>query len=87
MSTTQDHILVVDDDPEIRRLLQTYLERNGLHVTAVGDGGGMWMALDRSRVDLIVLDLMAAGFSSSGGFPRACSINRPGCYRPLRYSW
>ena len=61
MSTTQDHVLVVDDDPEIRRLLQTYLERNGLHVTAVGDGGGMWMALDRSHVDLIVLDLMLPG--------------------------
>jgi len=61
MSTTQDHILVVDDDPEIRRLLQTYLERNGLHVTAVGDGGGMWMALEHSRVDLIVLDLMLPG--------------------------
>jgi len=61
MNTTQDHILVVDDDPEIRRLLQTYLERNGLRVTAVGDGSGMWMALGHSHVDLIVLDLMLPG--------------------------
>jgi two-component system OmpR family response regulator len=61
MNTTQDHILVVDDDPEIRQLLRTYLEKNGLRVTTVGDGNGMWMALDRSRVDLIVLDLMLPG--------------------------
>jgi two-component system OmpR family response regulator len=61
MSTSQDHILVVDDDPEIRRLLQAYLEKNGLRVTAVGDGGAMWQALAQSRIDLIVLDLMLPG--------------------------
>jgi len=61
MTTAEDHILVVDDDPEIRRLLQTYLEKNGLRVTTVADGNGMWMALERSHVDLIVLDLMLPG--------------------------
>ena len=61
MSTPADHILVVDDDPEIRHLLRQYLEKNGYQVTAVGEGGGMWMALERSRVDLIVLDLMLPG--------------------------
>ncbi|MEA3274072.1 MAG: response regulator [Pseudomonadota bacterium] len=61
MSTPADHILVVDDDPEIRHLLQQYLEKNGYQVTTVGDGNGMWMLLDRARVDLIVLDLMLPG--------------------------
>ena len=61
MSSAPDHILVVDDDPEIRRLLQAYLEKNGLRVTAVGDGAGMWRALDEGRVDLTVLDLMLPG--------------------------
>ena len=61
MSTPADHILVVDDDPEIRHLLRQYLEKNGYQVTAVGEGGGMWMTLERSRVDLIVLDLMLPG--------------------------
>ena len=56
-----DHILVVDDDPEIRHLLEQYLEKNGCRVSAVGDGSGMWMALERGRVDLIVLDLMLPG--------------------------
>lgn len=58
---SSDHILVVDDDPEIRQLLRQYLEKNGCRVTTVGDGNGMWMALEQARVDLIVLDLMLPG--------------------------
>jgi two-component system OmpR family response regulator len=61
MNTAADHILVVDDDPEIRRLLTQYLEKNGYRVTAVAEGGGMRMTLERTRVDLIVLDLMLPG--------------------------
>jgi two-component system OmpR family response regulator len=60
MERTQ-HILVVDDDPEIRELLQEYLCRNGYRTSAVGEGKGMWRALDSSHVDLIVLDLMLPG--------------------------
>ena len=56
-----DHILIVDDDAEIRSLLGTYLVRNGLKATAVGDGKAMWRALDAGHVDLIVLDLMLPG--------------------------
>ena len=61
MNTNQDHILVVDDDPEIRDLLKTYLEKNGARVTTAGDGNGMWQALEHARFDLIVLDLMLPG--------------------------
>lgn len=61
MKQTKDHILVVDDDPEIRLLLKSYLERNNFQVTAVDDGDGMWRAIDESRIDLIVLDLMLPG--------------------------
>jgi two-component system, OmpR family, response regulator len=56
-----DHILVVDDDAEIRSLLTQYLEKNGLRATAVPDGRAMWQALDRGAFDLIVLDLMLPG--------------------------
>ncbi len=56
-----DHILIVDDDAEIRGLLTRYLEKNGLRATAVGDGRAMWLALERATVDLIVLDLMLPG--------------------------
>jgi two-component system OmpR family response regulator len=56
-----DHILVVDDDAEIRSLLGDYLRKNGYKATAVADGRAMWTALSRGKVDLIVLDLMLPG--------------------------
>ena len=56
-----DHILIVDDDAEIRTLLGRYLEKNGLRATAVGDGRAMWQALDAGAFDLVVLDLMLPG--------------------------
>ena len=58
---TPDHILIVDDDAEIRSLLRQYLQKNGLRVTAVPDGRAMWQALEAGRIDLIVLDLMLPG--------------------------
>jgi two-component system OmpR family response regulator len=59
--TVPDHILVVDDDREIRTLLGTYLQNNGYRVTAVADGRGMWNALESTRVDLVILDVMLPG--------------------------
>lgn len=56
-----DHVLVVDDDAEIRSLIAEYLERNGLRVTVAGDGRQMRQVLDASRIDLVVLDLMMPG--------------------------
>jgi len=59
---TQDHVLVVDDDAEIRDLLSEYLRKNGYRVTAVAEGKGMWSALESGgRVDIVVLDLMLPG--------------------------
>ncbi|WP_173063434.1 response regulator [Sulfurimicrobium lacus] len=59
--TTPEHILIVDDDAEIRSLLGDYLQKNGYRTTAVAEGKGMLTALDKGRVDLIVLDLMLPG--------------------------
>jgi len=56
-----DHILVVDDDAEIRGLLCDYLRKNGYHATAVADGKAMWAERARHAVDLIVLDIMLPG--------------------------
>jgi two-component system OmpR family response regulator len=58
MSTPSAHILVVDDDREIRTLLCDYLGKNGFRATAVGDGRETRRALERNHIDLIVLDLM-----------------------------
>ena len=59
--TQPAHILVVDDDHEIRTLLAEYLEKNGLRVSAARDGKEMHRVLDRVRVDLVVLDIMLPG--------------------------
>ena len=57
----QDHILVVDDDREIRELLASYLEKNGMRATAAANGREMRKALEQFSFDLIVLDLMMPG--------------------------
>jgi two-component system OmpR family response regulator len=61
MSETARHILIVDDDRDIRTLLGDYLQKNGFRVTVAADGKGMRRALDQSHIDLIVLDLMLPG--------------------------
>ncbi|OGA06388.1 MAG: DNA-binding response regulator [Betaproteobacteria bacterium RIFCSPHIGHO2_12_FULL_69_13] len=57
----QDHILIVDDDAEIRSLLGDYLRKNGYKASVAADGKAMWTALARGKVDLVVLDLMLPG--------------------------
>jgi two-component system OmpR family response regulator len=54
----KDRILIVDDDPEIRRLLADYLAKNGFEAHAAKDGREMWLGLERHAIDLVVLDLM-----------------------------
>lgn len=57
------HILVVDDDPQIRHLVARFLQRHGYQVTGAPDGRAMMEALAHSAIDLIVLDLMLPGRS------------------------
>jgi len=59
--TTPDHILVVDDDREIRALLDEYLQKQGYRVTALADGRGLRAAVETSRPDVIILDVMLPG--------------------------
>jgi DNA-binding response OmpR family regulator len=52
------HILVVEDEPQLRGLLRLYLEREGHRVTDVGDGAAALAAYQTDAADLVVLDLM-----------------------------
>ncbi|MBC7405816.1 MAG: response regulator [Cytophaga sp.] len=59
-----DHILIVDDDPDIRELLSQYLLKNGLKVSTAANGKQLRVLLDANAsttFDLIVLDLMMPG--------------------------
>jgi len=55
------HILVVDDDREIRDLLARFLVDHGLRVSTAANGREMLTQLDESTIDLIVLDVMMPG--------------------------
>lgn len=55
------HLLVVDDDREIRDLLGRFLKKHGYRVTTARDGKEMRRALADWRIDLVVLDLMLPG--------------------------
>jgi two-component system OmpR family response regulator len=55
------HILVIEDDAEISRLVSRYLRSNECHVSIAPDGRNLDRFLDDNRIDLIVLDLMLPG--------------------------
>ena len=59
------HILVVDDDPEIRELLQAFLQQHHYQVSVAADGLAMQTVLDNAdnTVDLAILDIMMPGES------------------------
>ena len=55
------HILVVDDDREIRDLLSRFLEKQGMRVTAARDAREARKVWPLGRYHLVVLDLMMPG--------------------------
>jgi two-component system, OmpR family, response regulator len=59
--TVQPHVLVVDDDPDIRELLEDYLTENALRVSVVASGKEMTQVLTDEAIDLVILDLRLAG--------------------------
>ncbi len=61
MTVRSEHLLVVDDDREIRRLLEEYLEQSGYRISSVADGKSMRKVLESHRIDLVILDLMLPG--------------------------
>ncbi len=58
---TTDHILVVDDDRDIRELIVDYLLKSGYRATGAANGKEMRAVLDKQAVDLVVLDIMMPG--------------------------
>jgi two-component system OmpR family response regulator len=55
------HILVVEDDTQLREQVAAYLADHGFHVHAAADARAMDRALAQAPVDLVVLDLMLPG--------------------------
>ncbi|WP_073264022.1 response regulator transcription factor [Cryptosporangium aurantiacum] len=61
--TTGAQVLVIDDDPDIRAMLEWALSRSGLDVATAVDGRTGLAAASALRPDLIVLDVMMPGQS------------------------
>ena len=59
--STPQRIWVVDDDPEQRRLVGTYLTDQGYDVRCLSNGEQLMARLESQRPDLVVLDVMLPG--------------------------
>lgn len=55
------HLLVVDDDREIRDLLKRFLAKHGFRVTVAEDGPSCMASIESGQFDLVVLDVMMPG--------------------------
>jgi len=61
MATYFPHVLVVNDDPDVRDLLKKYLGENELRVSTACTAEQMRVVLEDSVVDLVMLDLRLGG--------------------------
>ncbi|MGK2947021.1 MAG: response regulator transcription factor [Acidimicrobiales bacterium] len=52
------HLLVVDDDPDIRLLLRLELSVEGHQISEAGDGAAALAAIEAAPPDLVLLDIM-----------------------------
>ena len=73
-------VLVVDDDPDVRVLLETYLELEGFEVLTAANGSDALQRLRHTRPSVILLDLMMPVMDGvefrrqQQGQPRLCDI-------------
>src|SRR5262247_3299979 len=61
MASDKGSLLVVDDEPEVRKTLQEYFEFCGFDVFVAGDGDGMRKVVTQHRVDIVLMDLNLPG--------------------------
>ena len=59
--TTPKQILVVDDEPRVRRMLRTYLEDEGFQVSEAGEGEAMRRQMRETPPHIVLLDLVIPG--------------------------
>jgi two-component system phosphate regulon response regulator OmpR len=61
MAAGRTHIVVVDDERDIRDTVSEYLSRHGFRVSTADGGAALRKLLDGGRVDLVVLDINMPG--------------------------
>jgi two-component system KDP operon response regulator KdpE len=75
-----EHILIVDDEPAIRRFLRTSLTAQGFQVVEAQDGKSALEELRRQHIDLLVLDL---GLPDMDGFEIINQLRHSGSTVPI----
>src|SRR4030095_1942730 len=61
MESVAPHVLALDDDPDVRKVLVQYLSEQDLRITAVASGHEMLQVIDTEPVDLLMIDLRLSG--------------------------
>ena len=61
MAESAEHIVVCDDEPDIRDTVGEYLELQGYKVSAVDGGPALRELVDNQPVDIVILDIMMPG--------------------------
>ena len=51
------HILIVDDEEQVRHVVARFLVKRGYHVSTCGSSAETWQLLEREAVDVVVLDI------------------------------
>jgi DNA-binding response OmpR family regulator len=72
--------MVVEDDPNTRKLMQAILAQNGYEVILAKNGGHALLLLDKKHVDLIVLDIM---MPKMDGYIFTETLRESGCNLPI----
>lgn len=74
----QSFILVVDDDPDLRKLITDFLAGHGYRVLAVGNAAEMRRVIDEQHPDLVILDVMMPGEDGLSAARRLANERGPG---------
>ena len=74
------HILVVEDDENARKLMMTVLEQNGYSAIPAHDGVDALEVMDRTHVDLVLLDVMMPRMD---GYEFARTLREAGSELPI----
>lgn len=64
--STESHILVIDDDPDIAKAARLLLERHGMRVSTAANPEAAWVLLAGGPIDVILLDLNFARGRTTG---------------------
>jgi CheY-like chemotaxis protein len=75
-------ILVVDDEPDVRRFLTAVLEKRGYETLTAADGREAFEIAQREKPDLVILDLMMPNQSGTD-FYRRLTKDKALCDTPI----